>query len=87
MRVNQRLAHATVLVRTYSEAIASHTNVLDFALTAGADLGGGKRWVVAPPSPAGCGLLLAKAHTEEAKRSVGHQGGGRVWLFLHTDDF
>ena len=86
--MNQRLAHVTVLVRTYDEAIAFYTNVLGFALTADADLGGGKRWVVvAPQGPAGCGLLLAEAHTEEEKRSVGHQGGGRVWLFLHTDDF
>lgn len=87
--MNQRLAHVTVLVRAYDEAIAFYTTVLGFVLAADADLGSGKRWVVvAPPGPsASCGLLLAEAHTDEEKRGVGHQGGGRVWLFLHTDDF
>ena len=86
--MDQRLAHVTVLVRDYDEAIGFYTNVLAFGLVADADLGDGKRWVVvAPPGPAGCGLLLAEAHTDAEKRAVGQQGGGRVWLFLHTDDF
>ena len=86
--MNQRLAHVTLLVRDYDEAIAFYTNVLDFSLAADLDLGEGKRWVVVAPSgPAGCGLLLAEATTEEEIRSVGQQGAGRVWLFLHTDDF
>ena len=82
--MNQRL----VLVRAYDAAIAFYTHVLGFRLAADADLGGGKRWVVvAPPGPAGGSLLLAEARTEAEKRGVGQQGGGRVWLFLHTDDF
>ncbi|AWM33930.1 VOC family protein [Hymenobacter nivis] len=87
--MNQRLAHVTVLVRNYDEAIAFYINVLGFSLVADADLGGGKRWVVVAPqgSTAGCGLLLAEAHTDAEQRAVGQQGGGRVWLFLHTDDF
>ena len=86
--MHQRLAHVTLLVREYDEAIASYTNVLGFSLGADQDLGAGKRWVVvAPPGPAGCGLLLVQAGTEAEKHSVGRQGAGRVWLFLHTDDF
>ncbi|MFD1467538.1 VOC family protein [Hymenobacter caeli] len=86
--MNQRLAHVTVLVRDYDEAIAFYTEVLGFTLAADQALGEGKRWVVvAPPGPAGCGLLLAEAHTDDEKRAVGRQGAGRVWLFLHTDDF
>ncbi len=87
--MNQRLAHVTVLVRNYDEAIAFYINVLGFSLAADADLGEGKRWVVVVPQgpSAGCGLLLAEAHTDTEQRAVGQQGGGRVWLFLHTDDF
>lgn len=86
--MHQRLAHVTLLVREYDEAIAFYTNVLGFRLEADVDLGAGKRWVVvAPPGPAGCGLLLAQAVTDAEKHSVGRQGAGRVWLFLHTDDF
>ena len=86
--MNQRLAHVAVLVRDYDEAIAFYTTVLGFSLVADQQLGGGKRWVVvAPPGPAGGSLLLAEAKTAEEQRGVGRQGGGRVWLFLHTDDF
>ena len=86
--MNQRLAHVTLLVRDYDEAIGFYTNVLGFNLTSNLDMGEGKRWVVVmPPGAAGCGLLLAEAKTEEERRGVGQQGSGRVWLFLHTDDF
>jgi catechol 2,3-dioxygenase-like lactoylglutathione lyase family enzyme len=87
--MHQRLAHVTLLVRDYDVAIAFYTKVLGFDLTADQSLGEGKRWVVVTPpgQPAGSGLLLAEAKTEEEKRGVGHQGAGRVWLFLHTDDF
>ena len=86
--MTQRLAHVTLLVRAYDEAIAFYTNVLGFILTADQNQGDGKRWVVVtPPGPAGCGLLLAEARTDDEKRGVGQQGAGRVWLFLHTDDF
>ncbi len=86
--MNQRIAHVAVLVRDYDEAIDFYVGVLGFRLAADQALGGGKRWVVVvPPGPSGGGLLLAKAQTDEEKRGVGRQGGGRVWLFLHTDDF
>lgn len=86
--MNQRLAHVAMLVRDYDEAIAFYTAVLGFTLAADLKLGEGKRWVVvAPPGPAGCSLLLAEAQTEEEKQGIGRQGAGRVWLFLHTDDF
>ncbi|WP_210514620.1 VOC family protein [Hymenobacter terricola] len=86
--MRQHLAHVTLLVRDYDEAIAFYTNVLGFSLTSDQDMGGGKRWVVvAPPGSASGSLLLAEAKTDEEKRGVGHQGAGRVWLFLHTDDF
>ena len=86
--MNQRLAHVTLIVRSYDEAIAFYTQVLGFTLTSNLDMGDGKRWVVvAPPGPAGCSLLLAEAKTEEERQAVGRQGAGRVWLFLHTDDF
>ena len=86
--MNQRLAHVTVLVRRYDEAIAFYTEVLGFRLVADQNLGEGKRWVVvAPLGESGCGLLLAEAKTDEEMQGVGQQGAGRVWLFLHTDDF
>ncbi|GAB3728190.1 VOC family protein [Hymenobacter agri] len=86
--MTQRLALVTLIVRRYDEAIAFYTQVLGFTLTSDLDMGGGKRWVVVtPPGPAGGGLLLAEAKTEEEQAAVGRQGAGRVWLFLHTDDF
>ncbi|UOQ98006.1 VOC family protein [Hymenobacter sp. 5317J-9] len=86
--MNQRLAHVTLIVRNYDEAITFYTQVLGFRLDSDLDMGDGKRWVVVtPPGPAGCGLLLAEAKTDAEKLAVGQQGAGRVWLFLHTDDF
>ena len=87
--MRQHLALVTLLVRNYDEAIAFYTRVLGFVLSADTDMGGGKRWVVvAPPGAAGgSGLLLAEAKTEAEKQGVGQQAAGRVWLFLHTDDF
>ncbi len=77
-----------LLVRDYDEAIAFFTGRLGFALVEDTALGGGKRWVrVAPPGGGGTALLLARAATAEQERRVGDQAGGRVFLFLHTDDF
>lgn len=82
----------TYLVRDYDEAIAFFTGALQFEVLEDTPLGGGKRWVrVAPPREADAGagphLLLAKASTPEQEAAVGHQAGGRVFLFLHTADF
>jgi catechol 2,3-dioxygenase-like lactoylglutathione lyase family enzyme len=84
----QTLAHLSFLVRDYDEAIAWFTKVLGFALLEDTPLGGGKRWVrVAPAGSRGASLLLARAATPDQLACVGRQAGGRVFLFLHTDDF
>jgi catechol 2,3-dioxygenase-like lactoylglutathione lyase family enzyme len=84
----QTLGYVTVLVRDYDEAIAFYKECLQFELIADIPLSGGKRWVlVRPPGAAGTALLLAKAATADQLKRVGDQTGGRVFLFLHTDDF
>ncbi|QJE72795.1 VOC family protein [Aerophototrophica crusticola] len=83
-----RLALVSLLVRDYDEAIDWYTRSLGFALVVDTDLGQGKRWVVVtPPGSDGTGLLLARATTPEQQAAIGNQSGGRVFLFLHTDDF
>ncbi|HYE43843.1 MAG TPA: VOC family protein [Caulobacteraceae bacterium] len=84
----QHLAALALVVRDYDEAIAWYTGVLGFTLTEDRDMGGGKRWVtVTPPGSDGARLLLARAATGSQADRVGDQTGGRVFLFLHTDDF
>jgi catechol 2,3-dioxygenase-like lactoylglutathione lyase family enzyme len=84
----QMLGHIALVVRNYDEALAFYTQVLGFELIEDSDLGGGKRWVlVTPPGPRGTSLLLAQAATPEQASRIGNQTGGRVFLFLHTDDF
>jgi catechol 2,3-dioxygenase-like lactoylglutathione lyase family enzyme len=84
----QTLAYVTLLVRDYDEALAFLTEALGFALIEDTPLADDKRWlVVAPPNSRGASLLLAQAATPEQARSIGNQAGGRVFLFLHTDDF
>jgi catechol 2,3-dioxygenase-like lactoylglutathione lyase family enzyme len=84
----QTLAQITFVVREYDEAIAFFTDKLGFHLVEDTSLGDPKRWVVIKPDgPGGIRLLLAQASTPEQIRSVGNQTGGRVFLFLHTDDF
>ncbi len=82
------LAHVAIVVNDYEEAIDYYINQLGFLLVEDTQLSETKRWVVVSPSIAnGCSLLLAKAATEEQKNFIGNQSGGRVFLFLHTDDF
>jgi catechol 2,3-dioxygenase-like lactoylglutathione lyase family enzyme len=85
----QRLALISMVVPDYDAAISFFVDALGFALTEDTDLGDGKRWVVVSPpsSTPGAALLLAQAADDEQRAVIGHQGGGRVWLFLHTDDF
>jgi len=84
----QTLAYVALVVRDYDEAIAYFTGALGFTLSEDTDLGQGKRWVlVRPPHSRGTSLLLARAVTREQSSRVGNQTGGRVFLFLHTDDF
>jgi catechol 2,3-dioxygenase-like lactoylglutathione lyase family enzyme len=86
--MSQSIACVSLLVRDYDEAIAFYTGKLRFSIAEDKDMGGGRRWVVlAPPGPGGTGLLLARAKNEGELASVGCQAGGRVFLFLHTDDF
>lgn len=77
-----------LLVRDYDEAIAFFTGRLGFDLLEDTVLEAGKRWVlIAPPGAARTALLLAKARGPEQESRIGNQTGGRVFLFLHTDDF
>jgi lactoylglutathione lyase len=86
--MRQRIESVSVVVRDYDKAIAYYTGALGFELVEDSDLGGGKRWVlVRPPGSDGACLLLARATTERQEARVGDQTGGRVFLFLHTDDF
>jgi catechol 2,3-dioxygenase-like lactoylglutathione lyase family enzyme len=86
--VTQRLALIALLVREYDEALAFYVGKLGFELLEDTDLGDGKRWVrVAPPGSLGSALLLARAVNDDQRAAVGRQGGGRVFLFLETDDF
>lgn len=82
-----RLSAMTFLVREYDEAVAFFTAGLGFGLLEDTPLGDGKRWVRVAPRGGGTGLLLARAATPEQAAAVGRQGGGRVFLFLETDDF
>ena len=82
-----RIAHLTYLIRDYDEAVAYFSQMLGFAVFSDTDLGNGKRWVLVGPPGGGARLLLAKAATPEQAAQIGRQGGGRVFLFLETDDF
>ena len=83
----QHLALLSLLVRDYDEALAYYVDKLGFALVEDSDLGGGKRWVVVSPGAGGSRFLLAQASDDQQAALIGGQGGGRVWLFLHTDAF
>jgi len=90
--MSQIIAHVTLVVRDYDEAITFFTQALGFDLiedTLSKDRKGrDKRWVlIAPPGSMGTQILLAKASNAEETARIGNQTGGRVFLFLHTDDF
>jgi catechol 2,3-dioxygenase-like lactoylglutathione lyase family enzyme len=86
--MNQFIAHLALIVKDYDEAINFYTRKLGFRLLEDTILSETKRWViVAPPGTGQCSLLLAKANGPEQLKTVGNQTGGRVFLFLYTDDF
>jgi len=86
--VQQQIGSIALVVENYDDAIAFYTQKLQFTLIEDIDLGGGKRWVqVSPPNSNGTHLLLAQASSDEQTQAIGNQGGGRVFLFLHTNDF
>ena len=84
----QTLGHVALVVRDYDEALAFFTGTLNFKVIEDTQLSEDKRWVlIAPPGSQGTSLLLARAATPEQVSRIGNQTGGRVFLFLHTDDF
>lgn len=86
--IEQRIGNIALVVENYDDAIAFYTKKLQFELVEDTDLGGGKRWVqISPPNSTGTNLLLAQASNDEQLKSVGNQAGGRVFLFLQTNDF
>jgi catechol 2,3-dioxygenase-like lactoylglutathione lyase family enzyme len=86
--MKQNIGAVSLVVRDYDEAISFYTQTLHFELVEDIDMGGGKRWVtVSAPGSSETRLLLAKAVTPEQESHIGNQTGGRVFLFLYTDDF
>ena len=86
--MNQHIAQIALVVANYNEAIEFYTQKLHFSLIEDTALNETKRWVrITPPGSSEFCLLLAKADTEEQLSRVGNQTGGRVFLFLHTDNF
>jgi catechol 2,3-dioxygenase-like lactoylglutathione lyase family enzyme len=86
--MKQKIAHIALVVADYDEAIAFYTQKLHFTLIEDTPLSDTKRWVlVAPKGATECCLLLAKAVGTAQESRIGNQTGGRVFLFLHTDDF
>ena len=86
--MRQSIGCVSVLVRDYDEAIGFYAGKLRFRVAEDTPLGGGRRWVVlSPPGSRGTRVLLAKAKNRAERAAVGRQAGGRVFLFLRTDDF
>ena len=86
--MKQKIAHITLLVTDYDEAIDFYIRKLNFDLIEDTRLEDSKRWIlVAPKGSLECRILLAKASNEEQKKQIGNQSGGRVFLFLHTENF
>jgi catechol 2,3-dioxygenase-like lactoylglutathione lyase family enzyme len=87
--MNSKIAHIALVVRDYDEAIEFYMQKLGFILLEDTPLSETKRWVLVAPvaDVAGCALLLAKAANETQENFIGNQAGGRVFLFLETDDF
>jgi catechol 2,3-dioxygenase-like lactoylglutathione lyase family enzyme len=86
--MTQHITHIALVVDDYDRAIAFYTRQLGFELIEDTVLSPSKRWVLVRPAGGGqCSLLLAKAANDEQVSRIGNQTGGRVFLFLHTDDF
>ncbi len=81
-----RLAAVSILVPDYDNAIRFYCGALGFELTDDIDQGH-KRWVTVTPPGGGTKIILARTDTARQRAAIGEQGGGRVWLFLQTDDF
>ncbi len=85
--MSKSIAYVTVLVRDYDEAIDYYTKKLGFTLIEDTKISERKRWVLVSPNKYSTSLLLAKAANEEQKQFIGNQTGGRVFLFLQTNNF
>ena len=86
--MNRHIAHIALVVKDYDEAISFYTEKLGFTLVEDTKLSETKRWVMVKPKGEGqCCLLLAQAANKEQESRIGNQTGGRVFLFLYTDDF
>jgi catechol 2,3-dioxygenase-like lactoylglutathione lyase family enzyme len=85
--MNQHIAHIAIVVDDYDQAIKFYTEKLNFRLIEDTRLSETKRWVLVAPMGGECSLLLARAANEEQKSRIGNQTGGRVFLFLNTDNF
>lgn len=87
-KISQKIANVAIVVDNYDKAIEFYTQKLNFDLVQDIKLSETKRWVlVSPPGDGNTNLLLAEATNDEQKSRIGNQTGGRVFLFLHTDDF
>ena len=86
--MEQKIAHIAIVIKDYDEAIKFYSEKLDFQILEDTPLTEDKRWVLmAPLGAAECSILLAKAANDRQASSIGNQTGGRVFLFLHTDNF
>jgi catechol 2,3-dioxygenase-like lactoylglutathione lyase family enzyme len=85
--MSRTIANVALVVADYDEAIAFYVDLLGFSLLDDTPLGDGKRWVRVAPAETGTALLLARADGPEQSAHIGDQTGGRVFLFLETDDF
>lgn len=86
--MKQEIAHIALVVADYDEAIRFFVDKLNFTLYEDEKLSDTKRWVIVkPPGSSGCSVLLAKASDQDQQFHIGNQTGGRVFLFLHTDNF
>ncbi len=86
--MNKKIAHIALIVKDYDEAIKFYSEKIGFKIIQNTALDEKKRWVLMAPTGASeCYLLLAKADNEEQISRIGNQTGGRVFLFLYTDDF
>ncbi len=86
--IDQQIVHIALIVRDYDQAIDFYVNKLNFKLLEDTTLSETKRWILlTPPGKGNCSLLLAKGVGEDQRSRIGNQTGGRVFLFLKTDDF
>lgn len=86
--IQQQISNIALVVEDYDAAIEFYTQKLQFTLIEDTDLGEGKRWVqISPPNSNGTNLLLAQASNDKQTACIGNQTGGRVFLFLQTNNF